>query len=43
MVTYKYNKPYYEIQFSELQNEVINVLSFEGKRKFPIYLNIRSE
>lgn len=33
MVTYKYNKPYYEIQFSDLQNEDINVLSFEGKEK----------
>ena len=33
MVTYKYNKPYYEINFSELKNDNINVLSFEGKEK----------
>ena len=33
MVTYKHNKPYYEIGFSELKNETINVLSFEGKEK----------
>jgi type VI secretion system secreted protein VgrG len=33
MVTYKYNKPYYDIEFSELQNDDINVLSFEGEEK----------
>ena len=32
-MNYKHNKPYYEIQFSELKDEKINVLSFEGKEK----------
>lgn len=30
MITYKYNKPYYEMKFSELSEE-IKVMSFEGK------------
>ncbi|MDY0084095.1 MAG: type VI secretion system tip protein TssI/VgrG, partial [Ignavibacteriaceae bacterium] len=33
MVSYKHNQPYYEIYFSELKDENINVLSFEGKEK----------
>src|SRR4030042_3472345 len=32
-ISYKHNKPYYEIQFSELKKDNINVLSFEGKEK----------
>jgi len=33
MVTHKHNQPFYEIHFSELKNDNINVLSFEGKEK----------
>ncbi len=33
MVSYKHNQPFYEIHFSELKNDNINVLSFEGKEK----------
>jgi len=33
MVTYKFNKPYYELQFSNIEDENLNVLSFEGEEK----------
>ena len=33
MVSHKHNQPFYEIHFSELKNDNINVLSFEGKEK----------
>lgn len=33
MVKHKYNKPYYEIEFSNLDKEGIHVLSFEGEEK----------
>lgn len=33
MVSYKHNQPHYEIHFSEVKNEGINVLSFEGREK----------
>ncbi|HLG32072.1 MAG TPA: type VI secretion system tip protein TssI/VgrG [Ignavibacteriaceae bacterium] len=33
MVTYKFNKPYYELHFSNLEDESVNVLSFEGEEK----------
>ena len=33
MVSHKHNQPFYEIHFSELKKDNINVLSFEGKEK----------
>lgn len=33
MVSYKHNQPHYEIEFSELKNDNVKVLSFEGKEK----------
>ena len=47
MVTYKYNKPYYELQFSNLENESMNVLSFEATEKisdlFSYHIKLISE
>jgi len=33
MVTYNYNKPYYDLHFSDLDKDAVHVLSFEGKEK----------
>ena len=31
MVEYKYNEPYYKLQFSELTEDAVHVLSFQGE------------
>jgi len=47
MVTYNYNKPYYDLQFSDLEKDAVHVLSFEGKEKisdlFEYRINLISE
>lgn len=33
MVTYKHNQPHYEFHFSDLSDDAVNVLSFEGREE----------
>ncbi|MCH8034902.1 MAG: type VI secretion system tip protein VgrG [Bacteroidetes bacterium] len=47
MVTYNYNQPYYDLQFSDLDKDAVKVLSFEGEEKisdlFEYRINLISE
>ena len=43
MVEYKHNEPYYRLQFSELPEDTINVLSFEGEENISRLFEYRFE
>ena len=43
MVTYQFNKPYYELHFAELEDENINVVSFEAEEKISDLFEYRIE
>ncbi|TDI82596.1 MAG: hypothetical protein E2O79_06225, partial [Caldithrix sp.] len=43
MVEYKYNEPYYKLQFSELDEDVVKVLSFEGEESISRLFEYRFE
>lgn len=43
MVSYKHNEAYYELKFSELEEENINVLSFEGEEEISHLFEYRIE
>jgi len=43
MVEYKYNQPYYKLQFSELDEDAVQVLSFEGEEQISRLFEYRFE
>ncbi len=43
MVIYKHNQPYYELHFSELDEDAVSVLSFEGEEEISSLFEYRIE
>ncbi len=43
MVVYKHNQPYYEFHFSDLDEDAVNVLSFEGEEEISSLFEYRIE
>ena len=43
MVEYKYNEPYYKIKFTELEEDKLRILAFEGEEKISELYEYRFE